>query len=169
MNDSNLTGSQVDLDLKGTHLDEFKSPLTSIFYSEEPENQFHDESPQSIRSRMFVDTSYKESDIRINKERNSSLKTVDSEIKSSQFQDLSSCEEMSSCLSSKKGYLSLSLNDPSNVSEAIESLSRSSNIYDQVDLLHYLSSCRPMSFHVTTRSTLEQCLEEVYIRAMYIR
>lgn len=34
--------------------------------------------------------------------------------------------------------ITLSLNDPTHVSEAVDLLRNSSNIYDQIDILHYL-------------------------------
>lgn len=164
--------SQVDLD--HNCIGDFKSPLASIFYSEEPEN-YQDEndenSPQfvvsSIRSRMFVDTAIKESEIRMNKERNSSLKIDTCALKSAKETQLPTCTELSADSSHKKGYLSLHLKDPSNIDKAIEFLQTTSNLYDQIDLLHYLSSIKPLDYHITNLNTLYSCLEEVYVKAMY--
>jgi len=147
--------SQVNLD---HHCNgDSTSPLTSIFYTEEPDN-FHDDSPQfvvsSIRSRMFVDTAIEESEIRTSKER---LK-------------VDTLETAPSCTGSgtpKRGYLSLQLKDVSCIDAAIAFLQKTSNLYDQIDLLHYLSSCKPMDFYIDGLNTLHLCLEEVYVKAMY--
>ncbi|RCI05496.1 hypothetical protein CU098_010917 [Rhizopus stolonifer] len=63
--------------------------------------------------------------------------------------------------------LSLTLGDSSQFEQAVESLGASVNLYDQIDLLQYLASCRPISYCIDALdSTISDLLEEVYIKSM---
>lgn len=61
--------------------------------------------------------------------------------------------------------LVLSFGDPSNISEATNILSKSSNVYDQIDLLQYLHSCYGPSYQVEGLGPLSVLIEEVYVKA----
>ncbi|KAF9976352.1 hypothetical protein BGZ73_008710 [Actinomortierella ambigua] len=66
--------------------------------------------------------------------------------------------------------LGLTLGDPSNLEAAMNMLSISVNLYDQVDLLQYLLSCNGPDFVVTTLdATVEALLEEVYIKSLQLK
>ncbi|KAJ3015878.1 hypothetical protein HKX48_004326 [Thoreauomyces humboldtii] len=65
--------------------------------------------------------------------------------------------------------LTLTLNDPKRVDEAIKLLENSSNLYDQVDLLHYILSCEGLDYDVGSMGTVSELLEEVYLKAMHLR
>ncbi|KAF9157450.1 hypothetical protein DFQ26_008716 [Actinomortierella ambigua] len=66
--------------------------------------------------------------------------------------------------------LGLTLGDPSHLEAAMNMLSISVNLYDQVDLLQYLLSCKDPSFEVTTvGATLEALLEEVYFKSLQLK
>jgi hypothetical protein len=64
--------------------------------------------------------------------------------------------------------LTLSLGDPAAVTDAIDLLKKSSNLYDQIDLLHYLHSCHGLAFHVPGLATISALMEEVYIKVNLI-
>ena len=61
--------------------------------------------------------------------------------------------------------LVLTLGDHSNVQAAIDVLKTSSNLYDQIDLLHYLHSCHGPDFSINGLSTVSKLMEEVYVKA----
>ncbi|KAJ3379922.1 hypothetical protein HDU84_006316 [Entophlyctis sp. JEL0112] len=65
--------------------------------------------------------------------------------------------------------LTLNLGDSSNVQAAIELLNVSTNIYDQIDLLHYLYSCHGLDFSIGQLGTTRSLLEEVYTKAMHMK
>ncbi|KNC99179.1 uncharacterized protein SPPG_05434 [Spizellomyces punctatus DAOM BR117] len=65
--------------------------------------------------------------------------------------------------------LTLTLNDPDRVDEAIQLLERSANLYDQIDLLHYLQSCQGLDYYIKNLGTISSLLEEVYVKAMHLR
>nr|KAJ3420465.1 hypothetical protein HK105_005642 [Polyrhizophydium stewartii] len=70
-------------------------------------------------------------------------------------------------LSDSRPLLALTLGEPGQI-EAAESLLRTSaNLYDQVDLLHYLYSCRGLDYIVPGLCKLSILLEEVYVKAMH--
>ncbi|KAJ3070694.1 hypothetical protein HDU98_006295 [Podochytrium sp. JEL0797] len=72
----------------------------------------------------------------------------------------------SASLSNSHEVLTLTLNDPTHVEAARALLEASSNIYDQIDLLHYLLSCCGMEYRVGHLGTIQSLLEEVYVKAM---
>lgn len=62
--------------------------------------------------------------------------------------------------------LSLTLGDPSQFNEAVKSLQASVNLYDQIDLLQYLASCKGLGEFVhELDATVGSLLEEVYVKA----
>ncbi|KAI8621677.1 glycosyl hydrolases family 15-domain-containing protein [Chytriomyces sp. MP71] len=65
--------------------------------------------------------------------------------------------------------LTLTLNDPTNIGAATELLQSSTNLYDQIDLLHYLYSCCGLEYRVGTLGTIQSLLEEVYVKAMQMK
>ena len=65
--------------------------------------------------------------------------------------------------------LVLTLADATYSQEAIKVLRSSTNLYDQIDLLHYLHSCHGPSFLVPGLSTIAKLLEEVYVKATHLR
>ncbi|KAI8907934.1 glycosyl hydrolases family 15-domain-containing protein [Gorgonomyces haynaldii] len=65
--------------------------------------------------------------------------------------------------------LSLTLGDPKDVPKAMDLLRHSANLYDQVDLLHYLQSTVGLEFEVPGLSRVEHLLEEVYTKATQLR
>ncbi|KAG0244561.1 hypothetical protein BGW41_007324 [Actinomortierella wolfii] len=66
--------------------------------------------------------------------------------------------------------LGLTLGDPSNLEAAMNMLAISVNLYDQVDLLQYLLSCKGPDFVVTTvDATVEALLEEVYFKSLQLK
>lgn len=155
--------SQVDLNQFGVS----QSPLTSAFCPDDVDivlvEKYSDEShvqpvPQTSKSDILL------SEVRIKKECNSSLK-IDTFAGSKNT--TTELPQTSPRSMKNQGYLSLSLGDDRFVDRAIHFLQSTSNIYDQIDLLHYLSSCRPMDFNINEGGNLSHYLEEVYKRAMY--
>ncbi|CEP11521.1 hypothetical protein [Parasitella parasitica] len=68
--------------------------------------------------------------------------------------------------SSPHEVLSLTLGDSSQFDQAVESLSASVNLYDQIDLLQYMVSCRPMTYYVEAlESTISDLIQEVYLKS----
>ncbi|KAI8348433.1 glycosyl hydrolases family 15-domain-containing protein [Choanephora cucurbitarum] len=66
--------------------------------------------------------------------------------------------------------LSLTLGDSSQFDQAVESLAASVNLYDQIDLLQYLASCRPTSYYIAALdASISDLLEEVYLKSMRSR
>lgn len=62
--------------------------------------------------------------------------------------------------------LSLTLGDMSQFDSAIKSLQASVNLYDQIDLLQYLASCKNLDeFIVDLDATIRSLLEEVYVKS----
>ncbi|KAI8642661.1 glycosyl hydrolases family 15-domain-containing protein [Parasitella parasitica] len=62
--------------------------------------------------------------------------------------------------------LSLTLGDLSQFDDAVKSLQASVNLYDQIDLLQYLASCKNLDeFIVDLDSTIRNLLEEVYVKS----
>ncbi|KAJ3104027.1 hypothetical protein HDU97_009574 [Phlyctochytrium planicorne] len=66
-------------------------------------------------------------------------------------------------------FLSLTLGDGSNVNAAINLLKSSANLFDQIDLLHYLHSCVGNDFTVEGLDTVSSLLEEVYAKARELK
>jgi phosphorylase kinase alpha/beta subunit len=65
--------------------------------------------------------------------------------------------------------LALVLGNPSQSKEAIQLLSTCTNLYDQMDLLHYLYSCHGGDYPIPGLASLRTLLEEVYWKAMHVR
>ncbi|KAG0046640.1 hypothetical protein BGZ83_008210 [Gryganskiella cystojenkinii] len=66
--------------------------------------------------------------------------------------------------------LGLTLGDPSNMEAAQIMLSISVNLYDQIDLLQYLLSCRDADYFVDTLdATVQTLLEEVYFKSLQLK
>ncbi|KAI9318508.1 glycosyl hydrolases family 15-domain-containing protein [Dichotomocladium elegans] len=66
--------------------------------------------------------------------------------------------------------LSLVLGDPSQFQQAVENLVSSVNLYDQIDLLQYLASCKPLDFFVQEfDATIKELLEEVFVKSMQLQ
>ncbi|KAI8877102.1 phosphorylase kinase alphabeta [Backusella circina FSU 941] len=62
--------------------------------------------------------------------------------------------------------LSLKLGDDSQFDEAVQSLQTSTNLYDQIDLLQYLVSCKTLDEFVDPLdATIRNLLEEVYVKS----
>jgi hypothetical protein len=62
--------------------------------------------------------------------------------------------------------LSLTLGDLSQFDDAVKSLQASVNLYDQIDLLQYLASCKNLDeFIVDLDATIRNLLEEVYVKS----
>ncbi|RCI03897.1 hypothetical protein CU098_010455, partial [Rhizopus stolonifer] len=62
--------------------------------------------------------------------------------------------------------LSLTLGDMSQFDDAIKSLQASVNLYDQIDLLQYLTSCKNLDeFIPELDATIRNLLEEVYVKS----
>lgn len=62
--------------------------------------------------------------------------------------------------------LSLTLGDMTQFDDAVKSLQNSVNLYDQVDLLQYLASCKNLDeFLVDLDATIGNLLEEVYVKS----
>ena len=79
-------------------------------------------------------------------------------------------EELESLeLESDSPPLTLTLGDPSHVNDAILLLRSCNNLYDQMDILHYLHSCHGPLFHVDGLSSVANLLEEVYVKATNLR
>ncbi|ORX93773.1 phosphorylase kinase alphabeta [Basidiobolus meristosporus CBS 931.73] len=63
--------------------------------------------------------------------------------------------------------LALTLGDSAQVSAALSLLDSTTNIFDQVDLLHYLHSCHGCDFYIDSfAATVGALLEEIYKRAL---
>ncbi|TPX45369.1 hypothetical protein SeMB42_g04038 [Synchytrium endobioticum] len=65
--------------------------------------------------------------------------------------------------------LTLTLGDPSHIERAIKLLSETANLYDQIDLLHYLHSCNGLDFSVGNLGTVKSLVEEVYSKATTLK
>ncbi|ORZ07816.1 glycosyl hydrolases family 15-domain-containing protein [Absidia repens] len=66
--------------------------------------------------------------------------------------------------------LSLTLGDHTQFNEAITSLKGSVNLYDQIDLLHYLVSCEGIDYYIgDLQATTRSLLEEVYLKAVHLQ
>ncbi|KAI8849362.1 glycosyl hydrolases family 15-domain-containing protein [Chytridium lagenaria] len=65
--------------------------------------------------------------------------------------------------------LTLTLGDPSHVESAVTLLKSSANLYDQIDLLHYLHSCLGGENRLDGLGTIDVLLEEVYVKAMGLK
>ncbi|KAJ3228247.1 hypothetical protein HK099_005257 [Clydaea vesicula] len=65
--------------------------------------------------------------------------------------------------------LSLTLGDHSNLDNAINTLRCSTNLYDQIDILHYIYSCKGPDYHIPNLDTVSTLLEEVYMKGMYLK
>ncbi|KAJ1658122.1 hypothetical protein IWQ61_002587 [Dispira simplex] len=66
--------------------------------------------------------------------------------------------------------ISLTLNDPTQVLQAISMLTVTNNLYDQMDLLHYLVSCHGLTYYVESLdATVHELVEEVYMKAQYMK
>ena len=61
----------------------------------------------------------------------------------------------------------VTLGDDSKVDDAINLLYTSIRLTDQIELLHYIHSCRGEKFKVPRFGTIQQLLEETYWGAMY--
>jgi phosphorylase kinase alpha/beta subunit len=62
--------------------------------------------------------------------------------------------------------LSLTLGDPSQFDAAVQSLKESVNLYDQIDLLQYLASCKNLDHFIPDLdATMRNLLEEVYLKS----
>ncbi|CAO3620778.1 unnamed protein product [Cunninghamella echinulata] len=70
-----------------------------------------------------------------------------------------------------EGSLNLTLGDKSNFNEAINNLKTSVNLYDQVDLLHYLVSCEGLDYYIgdELQANLHTLLEEIYLKAVQLQ
>jgi len=66
-----------------------------------------------------------------------------------------------------KDILTLTLNDSTHVPQATKLLASSANLYDQIDLLHYLFSCCGGKYYVDNLGTVEGLLEEVYVKVCF--
>jgi phosphorylase kinase alpha/beta subunit len=86
-------------------------------------------------------------------------------------QDSDISEEQSDDSSNEESkMLNLSLGDPSQVPQAITTLATSKNLFDQVDLVHYLYSCHGLSFYIDPLSaTVGALLEEIYTKATSLK
>ncbi|KAG0202868.1 hypothetical protein BGX28_004744 [Mortierella sp. GBA30] len=66
--------------------------------------------------------------------------------------------------------LGLTLGDPSSMEAAMNMLSISVNLYDQIDLLQYLLSCQGAEFYVSNLdATVGTLLEEVYFKSLQLK
>ncbi|KAI8997616.1 glycosyl hydrolases family 15-domain-containing protein [Pilobolus umbonatus] len=66
--------------------------------------------------------------------------------------------------------LSLTLGDTSHFDQAVDSLNASVNLYDQIDILQYLVSCKPSSYYINSLdASLRELLEEVYLKSMRLQ
>ncbi|KAJ1674447.1 hypothetical protein EV182_003256, partial [Spiromyces aspiralis] len=75
--------------------------------------------------------------------------------------------QSNSNLASTPEPIELSLGDPSMFDIAVENLTASTNIFDQIDILHYMHSCRGPDFYVERLGvTVAELIEEVYVKSM---
>ncbi|KAJ3112618.1 hypothetical protein HDU96_004369 [Phlyctochytrium bullatum] len=65
--------------------------------------------------------------------------------------------------------LTLSLGDHVNIGPAIELLKSSANLFDQIDLLHYLYSCLGLEHSIDGLGKVSALLEEVYAKARELK
>ncbi|KAF9199593.1 hypothetical protein BGZ49_010269 [Haplosporangium sp. Z 27] len=66
--------------------------------------------------------------------------------------------------------LGLTLGDPTNLELAMNMLSISVNLYDQIDLLQYLLSCNGADFYLSNLdATVQTLLEEVYFKSLQLK
>jgi phosphorylase kinase alpha/beta subunit len=153
--------SQVDLDHQGV----LQSPLTSPFYTEEVTSYEVETSRKNILAplvaeKVLASPKVEATEVRVVKERGT-LKADNLSVEVRHVQEKLICD------TKQKKYLSLILKDPALVNEAIQFLQRTSNLYDQIDILHYLYSCKGLDHRVGEFGSIRSCLEEVYTKAMY--
>ncbi|KAI8822902.1 glycosyl hydrolases family 15-domain-containing protein [Fimicolochytrium jonesii] len=68
-----------------------------------------------------------------------------------------------------QAVLTLTLRDAGKVPAAVDLLRKSSNLFDQIDLLHYIYSCHGLGYDISGLGTVSTLLEEVYLKAMHLR
>jgi phosphorylase kinase alpha/beta subunit len=73
----------------------------------------------------------------------------------------------------KSSTLTLTLGNPSRIPEAVGLLRSSSNLYDQVDLLHYIVSCNSIDYKIDMKEIgmilVKDLIQEVYEKAARLR
>lgn len=67
-----------------------------------------------------------------------------------------------------ENILVLTLNDETHFKDAVELLEKSANIFDQIDILHYMVSCKGLDYDIPGLSTIKALLEEVYLKGMHL-
>ncbi|KAJ1976951.1 hypothetical protein H4R35_002493, partial [Dimargaris xerosporica] len=66
--------------------------------------------------------------------------------------------------------LALTLGDPGQVTEAIAALKTSNNLFDQMDLLHYLFSCYGLKHYVEEfDASIYELVDEIYMKAQHMK
>jgi len=65
--------------------------------------------------------------------------------------------------------LTLTLNDPANFAHAVDLLHGSSNLFDQIDILHYLYSIEGPDYVIEKLAPIKLLIEEVYIKATQLK
>ncbi|KAJ3149095.1 hypothetical protein HDU86_007038 [Geranomyces michiganensis] len=150
-----------------------KSPLASPWFTDEPWAK------EPFRLQDHVDARHREksTEDRQNVRVHSPVRGLATNLFSSEpegsfedIQDKLNREAAGSCASLNSSTpLRLTLTDPKRVPEAIKLLESSSNLYDQVDLLHYIHSCKGLDFEVDELGSVRVLLEEVYLKAMHLR
>lgn len=131
-----------------------KSPLTKPIIPAEEE----DSNLGNFKLREHLEAPYLED----RRSQNSPVKSND------EIRDSIGGVDMADGSSDDGPALVLTLGDHSNVQSAIDVLRTSSNLYDQIDLLHYLHSCHGPDFTVDGLSTVSKLIEEVYVKATHL-
>ena len=72
---------------------------------------------------------------------------------------------------SERNYIpfAVTLGDQSKVNEAIEFLYGTPRLADQIELLHYLFSCKGEKFRIPKLGTIQELLEEIYWKSMHAK
>ncbi|KAI9206273.1 glycosyl hydrolases family 15-domain-containing protein [Polychytrium aggregatum] len=159
-----------------------KSPLTSPFYREEPLHMLYDESgaPESFKLRdpVYNSPTKLEMGLACAAPPASSLvetpSTGDGEpavanpiAQTDSGQATAPQDAAVDGISSD--LLTLTLGDPSQFDNSVKLLRNSANLYDQIDLLHYLHSCKGSDHVLEDLGTVRSLIEEVYQKAMHMK
>ncbi len=170
--DTNSPGRKLTRRLStGEHSQELKSPLTTQLYSDEPEYEIiNGLQAATISGRALTPMRGVPSNRAVHG-RLVDASTLENETQRASYtfhlDALTSGTMTDDLLGMTK--VTLTLKDPSHISEAIHLITGSTDLYDQIDLLHYIQSCYGNEFEVSGLGSVKSLIEEVYLNATRIR
>ena len=142
-----------------------KSPLTSPIYTDDPFDLYQE--PEKVpESPLKKEVSTLAPLSRLVKSARSLM--AEDCVDPSPVPSLPPARRSTDSEESAAGLLNLTLGDTSFIKDSIEMLATSTNLYDQVDLLHYIFSCHGLDYTIKDLGTVRALLEEVYIKAIHL-